>query len=213
MCWLPVNSDNSVVYPNPESYPAYGLGCFFHLSHKYSLFWKTHQHTHLEACNVKIVKGWKVLQSCQKTHMHAALTLYPLVVWFRNVSFLWVKLPRIISGCVNAIVILSCEFLCLLRNYCCKVQWTQFVNRWWMNFTGTLHLHGHRVWSTSDTVWQKASQYLENYSNKLENMADKYIYNEIFIFPRFKMTIQWDGLVHKWWSGVCEWFDYFDCDI
>lgn len=156
-CWLSVNSGNSVVYPNPEPYPAYVLACFFCLSHKYSFYFEkwTHQCTHLEACNVKIVKEWQVLYCCQNTHMHAALTLYPLVVWFRNVSFLQVKLPSIISSCVNAIIILSCEFLCLLRNCCCKVQWTQFVNRWWMDFAGSLHLHGHTVWSTSDTVWQR----------------------------------------------------------
>lgn len=46
----------------------------------------------------------------------------PLVVWFRNVSFLQIKHPRIISGCVNAvIIILSCEVLSLFPNCCCKV--------------------------------------------------------------------------------------------
>lgn len=136
-------------------------------------------------------KGWKVLQCCQKKHMHAALTLYPLVVWFRNVSFLQVKLPRIISGCVNAIVVLSCEFLCLLRNYCCKVQWTQFVNRGWMNLTGSLPVLGHMVWSTRDTVWQQASQCLENESNKWENIT--YIHTYIYIRMRssFFHALKW----------------------
>lgn len=197
MCLLSVNSGNLVVYQNLEPYPAHVLGCFFYLSHKYSFCFEewTRQHAHLEACNVKIVKEWWVLYCCQKTHMHAALTLYPLLVWFRNVSFLQVKLPSIISGCVNAIVILSCEFLCLLRNCCCKVQWTQFVNRWWMDFAGSLALHGHMVWSTSGTIWQQTSHYLENDSNKWENMKNTFIYihthiyNEVFIFPHFKMTI------------------------
>lgn len=169
ICWLSVNSGNSVVYPNPD--PAYELGGLFlqSLSLKYSFYFEkwTHQRTHLEACNVKIVKEWKVLYWCQKTHMHAVLSLYPLVVWFRDVSFLQFKLPGIISGCVTAIIIIL--FLCWLRICCCKVQWAQFVNR--MNFSGNFPLHGHRVWSSSDTLWQQASQNVENESNKWENIA------------------------------------------
>lgn len=46
----------------------------------------------------------------------------PLVVCFRNVSFLQIKHPRIISGCVNAIIIiLTCKFLSLFPNRCSKV--------------------------------------------------------------------------------------------
>lgn len=112
------------------------------------------------------------------------------LVLFRNVYFLQIKYPRIISCCVNATVNISCELVSLLLHCCCKVQWTPLVNRWACFVRGS-PAHGYVVWSSSDIHSKKADKsifgkWFKQFKQEKKNVEIYVIRSSVFFFYPLK---------------------------